>query len=351
MKKRPFLLILILCFAASLCGAAAAGGSREDPLISRAYLTDTYLPGLLDKVKGSLTAPSGDGGTMEEVRVKAGDRVTLETGGTFLLLAGEATLETGSAADVTAGTAVSAGAALEPRHRYIITEQGAARAAVTSDTAVIATLGGAEFAYGTGPDCNMLARALKEMGLFQGKSLSIGEGYDLEAKPTRIEGLVMFIRMLGEEKDALAFTGSIPFRDIPADYWGYRYVAYAYEKGYTKGTDADDPLFSPGDLVDARQYMTFVLRALGYSDGAGDFAWDGALEFGREKGLLTVGEYGKLSTGGFYRAQVAYLSYYALSMEEKDGGGTLLSRLEARGAVSAGTAAAAMGKVTSPRIL
>ena len=52
------------------------------------------------------------------------------------------------------------------------------------------------------------------MHLFQGSFTGYGDGYDLEVAPTRLQALIMFIRVLGEENDALAYTGSTPFTDI-----------------------------------------------------------------------------------------------------------------------------------------
>ena len=67
------------------------------------------------------------------------------------------------------------------------------------------------------------------MGLFLGTD----HGYELDRAATRVEGVVMLIRMLGEEEAALAYTGAQPFRDVPE--WASKYVAYAYGMGYTKG--------------------------------------------------------------------------------------------------------------------
>ena len=77
------------------------------------------------------------------------------------------------------------------------------------------------------------------MGLFQGTGTAYGCGYDLEVAPTRVVGLVMFLRLIGEEGAALACTQGNPFADTPA--WCDRYVAYAYAKGYTKGVAPTPP--------------------------------------------------------------------------------------------------------------
>ncbi|MBQ3378271.1 MAG: S-layer homology domain-containing protein [Clostridia bacterium] len=75
-----------------------------------------------------------------------------------------------------------------------------------------------------------LAVSLKSLGLFRGVSDS---DFDLERAPTRTEALVMLIRTLGRESEALDCTYSHPFTDVPS--WADRYVAYGYENGLTNG--------------------------------------------------------------------------------------------------------------------
>ena len=81
--------------------------------------------------------------------------------------------------------------------------------------------------------------------------------------------------------------------------------------------------------------MTFLLRALGYSDSGpqAEFTWDGSLPFALSRGVVNHTEYQLLSEGGFLRAQVAYLSLYTLSAPLADGSGTLADRLAGRGTI------------------
>ena len=163
------------------------------------------------------------------------------------------------------------------------------------------------------------------MGLF----LGTGEGYELTRAATRVEGIVMLIRLLGEENAALAYTGSHPFRDVPS--WAAPYVAYTYEKGYTVGVSSTE--FAPNAEIDAAQYLTFLLRALGYDDGAGDFLWSEAGDKAVAVGLISTAENRNFATL-FYRDHVAYTSYLALFTPLKDTGTTLIEKLLASGAVS-----------------
>ena len=97
----------------------------------------------------------------------------------------------------------------------------------------------------------------------------------------------MFIRVLGEENDALAYTGSTPFTDITPGTQSEKYVGYAYSKGYTNGYSATT--FRPSQTVTASQYMEFILRALGYSS-ADNKDLSGTLTNALTNGVITEGE-------------------------------------------------------------
>lgn len=366
MKRISMLLAAcLLAGAVAAGGVLAAGGASVDPVISLNYLTGTFLPQLLtqtqDRVDAGLEEPYldaldrlGSSGIVpsgpEEQRIKRDDRITLASGGVLIPLAGQVQLVSGAAVDVTAGTEVLGPVLLTKQHRYIVAEQGSAVFASASDTAVVASDGTAVLEPSAAPDYNRMADALKTLDLFRGSNLSIGSGYELEETPTRIQGLIMFLRLIGEEQAALTSAAGHPFRDVPD--WCDRYVAYAYERGYTNGVDLPGGLFGPDDSMTSAQYMTLLLRALGYTDSgsAPEFNWAAAAAFAQNMGLLTEGEYQRLTTGVFYRAQVAYISYYALSYPLKGQTVTLLDRLVEQGAVTRDAAQNALGMVTTLRL-
>ena len=159
--------------------------------------------------------------------------------------------------------------------------------------------GGCSFQYSNTIDYNAIASALKTLHLFQGSFTGYGQGFDLERTPTRLQALIMFIRVLGEEDDALSWSGSLPFADIQPGTQAERYVGYAFERGYTNGYNATQ--FRPSDPVNARQYTEFLLRAMGYSS-AGNTNLSDTLFRAQEAGLLTLGEVSKLQTGTYLRA-------------------------------------------------
>jgi hypothetical protein len=181
------------------------------------------------------------------------------------------------------------------------------------------------------------ADILKDLGLF----LGTGAGYELERVPTRAEAATMLVRLLGAEAEAKAGTYAHPFTDLPG--WVDPYVGYLYEAGLTKGTA--DHTFSPETPCDANMYATFLLRALGYSDAQGDFAYETALTDAGRLPVLDQSLTALLPAKEFRRDDLAALSYAALSAGLKDGSGTLLDKLLKDGAVDAAEAAKRRGEL------
>lgn len=166
-----------------------------------------------------------------------------------------------------------------------------------------------------------MAEDLKMLGLFQGVSET---DFALGRAPSRVEALVMLIRVLGKETEALNGAWRHPFRDVPA--WADPYVGYAYQNNLTNGVSETE--FGSSDATSAN-YLTFVLRALGYSDAAGaDFTWDDPYFLAERLGILPDG----VNTEEFWRADVVYISYAALPVAMKGSDETLAQSLIEAGA-------------------
>jgi hypothetical protein len=145
----------------------------------------------------------------------------------------------------------------------------------------------------------------------------------LNRAPSRLEALVMLLRLLGKGAEAKAYTGACPFADVPN--WGKPYVAYAFDNGLTNGSSATK--FGMGD-ANAAMYLTFVLRALGYSDANGaDFTWDAPFTLAESTDIMPAG----IDTKAFWRADVVAVSYAALYAAKKGGTRPLYETLEAQG--------------------
>lgn len=380
MKKR--VIAVVAASAATLCTAVtiAVGGTAGDPMLSKSYIDGAYTVQTISKAEEKITLRhdtlyqsaeetlkaknedyltrgglvTGDGtyqAAFSDLRVKEGDTVRIETGSGFLLLAGDVELScTGNKTiDISNGWEKGSGA-LTAGRRYLVVEDTVAVLTVTSPTAVLSLEGYYTLTESSATDYNALADGLKALGLFKGSDTGYGFGYDLEAKPTRIQALIMFLRLIGEEQAALSTTAACPFTDVPA--WCQPYVAYAYEQGLTKGVDDAAMLFGTADYVTAGQYVTFILRALGYQDSGDtpDFTWDTALKRGMDLGILTAGEYKMLVEEPFLRAQVAYLSYFALDHTYKDRAETLQTQLTTSGVLDAADVAAVRGGIEVSRL-
>ena len=362
MKKKRFLLpvLCLLIPLALMVSALAAGGDLSDPLASLSYLTGIFTDTVDKRVdeklnasdqallSGNLEAVSeSSAATWTETRLKEGDVLTGSTGTSVLVLAGGARVTfSGAVVDVTTGTAVTSGSALAVNHRYLVAENTTADFTVTSKTAVVDYQGPYAFRYSNATDYNAIAAALKTLNLFKGSFTGYGEGYDLEVAPTRLQALIMFIRVLGEEDAALAYTGPMPFTDVAAGSQSEKYVGYAYSKGYTNGYSATT--FRPSQTVTAGQYMEFMLRALGYSSAA-NTDLSGTLDNAYANGVITSGELTALQSGTFLRADLVYVSYYALDATMAGTGITLRDTLMNKGTFTSAQVSAAAALVPGAR--
>lgn len=358
--KKKFFLLLPACVLALAAVWALAAGDAADPLATLSYLTGTFTEAVEQRVDQRLNDAdlSGTSGavsaasaiTWTETRLKGADDAVCATGSSVMLLAGGAYVSYpsgGAVVDVTAGAVVPSGTVLTVNHRYMAAEDTIAHFIITSKTAVLDYQGAVDFAFSGAEDYNAMAAALKQLHLFRGTLTGYGQGFDLEAAPTRLQALIMFIRVLGEEEQALAWTGITPFRDVVRGTEAEKYVGYAYERGYTNGYSPTE--FRPAGAVNASQYTEFVLRAMGYSSAANTSLAD-VFDRAVNAGVLTAGEAAMLQRDRFLRAELVYISYYALEAPLPYGSRTLADQLMDAGVFTAGEWASARGLVTSWRL-
>ena len=368
--KSKRLFLIFLAAAALLVFASAAGGDSGDPLISLEQLRQVFLPAaekavqaeidssgnaVYDAAEAKWRAAAGVAeGDFEraafwnEKRFKQGDRLSGVTGTQVLLLAGDVTADfpSGTVVDVSDGSEIVSGSSLKARHRYLVAEDTGAQFTVSSRTAVLDFNGdysNVESIYG--PDYNAMAYALKSLSLFRGSDTGYGDAFDLEQKPTRIQALIMLIRLLGEENEALSTITEHPFLDVPA--WAAPYVGFAYERGYTNGVSAKE--FAPDSTASAGMYIEFILRAMGYSDTTQTDVKTSA-ERAQNVGVMTAGERALLQSNEFLRSDVVYLSWYALATALPGGDITLHEYLENEGVFSSAAYQDSLDMVTSERL-
>ena len=185
-------------------------------------------------------------------------------------------------------------------------------------------------AAGSGQQEESTAQKLYTLGLFKG--VGTGEDgqpdFDLDRAPSRVEAVTMLVRALGLGEEAEAMEKSHPFADVPS--WADGYVSCAYDRGLTKGVSASS--FGSETTATCEMYLTFMLRALGYTEGSGgDFTYDKPYTLARQAGLLPDG----VDRENFTRADVAEVTAAALFAQEKGEQTTLADSLIAAGVFTA----------------
>ena len=203
--RRP--VIIFLLAALLLCqSASAAAGSRADPLITRSYLDETFLP----QLRQALTEAAKGGGSdpLLTLTLSAGQGLALRAGEQLLLLSGAARLTAleGENVDAAEGRAFTGAADALPGHRYLWCEGAAGWADVTQDAVIRVSL------------------------------------------PARVE------------------EGS-PFRDLSRTDWFFSDVTQAYRRGLVNGTPEGDYLpYAPLSLCQCVKLAACMhqLRSQGY---------------------------------------------------------------------------------------
>ena len=162
----------------------------------------------------------------------------------------------------------------------------------------------AEAAYAKSP-AEPLADILYAENLFKGTGMTERDEpiYQLYGSVTRAQAITMLVRILGMESEALENQESYetPFTDVPV--WAVPYVGYAYENRLTSGTSATT--FGPDLYIPGNQFLTFCLRALGYSSEI-DFTYADPYAFAQSVGFMTAMEY--VGKPAFNRGDMVLLS-------------------------------------------
>jgi len=169
------------------------------------------------------------------------------------------------------------------------------------------------------------ADQLLRLGVLKGT----GYGYDLEREPTRLEGLVMAVRLVGKEEAAQDLLEEpCLFTDVPK--WGRGYANYAIEFGIAKGIGNN--LFDPNGTLSAKDYVTFMLRTLEYDEG--DFEYEKSIEFAYKIGLLSEIDLLEIKSQSFLRDHLVKITMLTLETNMKNKSISLIDKLVEDGAIS-----------------
>ena len=334
LRKTAYILTFALVFAMMAGTAWGAPGGADDPLVSLSYLktifTDVFEQRLNQEASDASKEVNAyfDGKFDALVTLAKGESVTGKIGTKMVVISGSAHLfgAQGDVINITRGSLANVGTDAPNNMHYLFASNGTSGFSANTDGTQIMvydSYSGARQVQNT-----KYADALFSLGLFKGTN----DGYDLDKKGDRVQGLIMLIRLMGKEDEALQHSGKTPFTDMTGWLEGHKYIGYAYDNGITKGTNTENTLFSPNMELDGKMYVTFVLRALGYDDSKGDFHWEtSSYDLAKSVGILTDEDIADINGGGFYRDHVVKISFKALSVELKGENRTLGQKLVADG--------------------
>ena len=358
-KLVVFALIITIAFAV----AAYAASSTGDPLVSLSYVNDVFVKDMLaeaekrtaDAIKPTLDDAKAklalldagfkarlDKGLVDDVAAKIAARLNQRlygivelkkddvviglVGANMVLTGGAATISGDGAVNISSGSQTGNGSVMAAGNQYLFAANGSS-IKITSAKAVLLLSGSYKIvsAKPYAPLYTRQAQALNALNLFKGQAT----GFNLQNSATRSEGITMLLRLLGDENTALTSDLYMPFNDVAE--WAVKYVSYAYSMGYTKGTSAQR--FSGDAEITAEQYMTFILRALGYSDTNGDFTVPEALDKAVAIGIISQDQAEKAKQG-FLRDHMVLFSYNGLAAHLKGQSITMAESLAQKGVFS-----------------
>ena len=163
------------------------------------------------------------------------------------------------------------------------------------------------------------AEVLSQLNILKGDE----DGFRLDRSPTRIEAVIIMLRLTGSEQTALEKNLHHPFSDVPD--WASAYAGYAYASSITSGVSENE--FGTDEPLTAGQFAAFALRALGYDDANGDFDVDSALKFAYDKKIISA----KVDEKDFKRRDTVSILYDILGAKLKNSDTTLAEKLKTLG--------------------
>ncbi len=165
-----------------------------------------------------------------------------------------------------------------------------------------------------------LADHLNYLGLVGG----YGDGdFGFNNSLTRAEAIVLVAACTAGRKNVLDMKTETTFNDVPE--WAKYYIGWAQKNNITLGIG--DNKFGSNNPINGNEFMTFMLRALGYNS-ATDFIYSQALNYAKSLDVLSGGEFDQINNDSiFYRKYSFLILDRVLRSEIKDTDTLLLDKL------------------------
>lgn len=178
----------------------------------------------------------------------------------------------------------------------------------------------------------------EQLGVLLGDGQGVTDAY-LAKTSTRVQGAILTLRLLGKEKEALAYGGSDTFSDAGEVGSGIRPVlAYLKQHPELGWSGTGGGKFSPNLPITAQQAYKVMLEALAYRTGT-DFQYADTIAFAASKGLFRAAD-----ASPFTNRELATALIETLQAVPKEGTMPLVHDLVSQGAVVADKAALLEGE-------
>ena len=177
------------------------------------------------------------------------------------------------------------------------------------------------------------AEICEKLSILKGEGAGVTEEY-LAKGTNRFQAALLYLRLIGLEDEALAFTGEDNFDDAGLIYkGGQRVLAYLKANPDLGWLGIGGNKFDPTGAASAQMIYKVMLEALGYKQGE-DFEWAEVKDFAAEIGLSKIADVTELTN-----ADMATAIVEALKCKVKDSDKTLADKLVEDGIIDEAVAA------------
>ncbi|HOB21072.1 MAG TPA: hypothetical protein PKO35_10265, partial [Candidatus Atribacteria bacterium] len=171
------------------------------------------------------------------------------------------------------------------------------------------------------------AEICEALDILRGDGAGVTDTY-LAKGTERYQAAILYLRLIGKEDEAIAFTGEENFDDADLIYaGGQRILAYLKANPDLGWTGVGGNKFEPTNPASAQMIYKVLLEALGYKQDV-DFTWAETLDFAAEKGLSAIADVAELTN-----ADMAVAIVEALGATVKDSEKTLAQVLIEKGII------------------
>jgi len=171
------------------------------------------------------------------------------------------------------------------------------------------------------------AEICEALDILRGDGAGVTDTY-LAKGTERYQAAILYLRLIGKEDEAIAFTGEENFDDADLIYaGGQRILAYLKANPDLGWTGVGGNKFEPTNPASAQMIYKVLLEALGYKQDE-DFEWAETLDFAAEKGLSAIADVAELTN-----ADVATALVEGLKAKVKDSDKTLAQKLIEKGII------------------